>query len=558
MSKEAKVESKKEVKKEKQPNKVLTFLRDDTTRFIVGLLFLFIGLLLALSFTSYLCNAGKADASSLANGTIMNHAANNWIGSLGAMASELCINQWLGIAVFLYVLFFIQLGYRLTRNIAIRPLFSLFVHYAVWSIWISLACGFFFVDSYQDSYIYLGGHHGYDLEQYLERLIGWPGVLLLLIITFLILCVFVTRSVILKFRAVLGFVGLIIYKLKNRPRRQPMEEPETELIPQEELAEAAAVQKAQAEAAAAALQASQAEGVVDVPQEEPQPEFAPEDDASDDQPVEPAPAGFEIISEDEETEPLATTEPVTVIEPEPELPQEPYIETVSEDLNEAPVGEEFAQETNQEEASDLTIKTMDSPETVDEPLDMPLEDYDPNKDLEYYQFPTFDLLKAYDSTIPVDMAEQNENMDKIRRTLADYGVEIQSISATVGPTITLFEIVLVSGTKINTIKRLSDEIAMSIASRTGIRIIAPIPGKSAIGIEVPNKDPQTVSMRECIQSRRLSLSPSARPSPTRSSLSTWPRLLTCWWPVPRVKVSLWDSMPLSLLCCTRSTPHSSR
>jgi len=99
------------------------------------------------------------------------------------------------------------------------------------------------------------------------------------------------------------------------------------------------------------------------------------------------------------------------------------------------------------------------------------------------------------------MDEQTANKEKIRQTLSDYGIEIQSISATVGPTITLFEIVLESGTKISRVKNLSDEIAMSIASKSGIRIIAPIPGKSAIGIEVPNNDPQTVSMRDCISSR---------------------------------------------------------
>ena len=133
--------------------------------------------------------------------------------------------------------------------------------------------------------------------------------------------------------------------------------------------------------------------------------------------------------------------------------------------------------------------------------DLPKTDYDPTADLSHYKFPTFDLLKSYPNHSPIDMDEQTANKEKIRQTLSDYGIEIQSISATVGPTITLFEIVLESGTKISRVKNLSDEIAMSIASKSGIRIIAPIPGKSAIGIEVPNNDPQTVSMRDCISSR---------------------------------------------------------
>ena len=132
-------EEKTEIIKEKRPSKLLMTLRDDRTRFVVGLLFLFVGSLLALAFSSFLGYAGKGDASSIANGTILQHDANNWIGALGAVASEVCINQWIGIAAFLYVLFFLQLGFRLTRNISVRPMFRVFVRYSVWSIWISLA-----------------------------------------------------------------------------------------------------------------------------------------------------------------------------------------------------------------------------------------------------------------------------------------------------------------------------------------------------------------------------------------------------------------------------------
>ena len=94
-------EEKTEIIKEKRPSKLLMTLRDDRTRFVVGLLFLFVGSLLALAFSSFLGYAGKGDASSIANGTILQHDANNWIGALGAVASEVCINQWIGIAAFL-------------------------------------------------------------------------------------------------------------------------------------------------------------------------------------------------------------------------------------------------------------------------------------------------------------------------------------------------------------------------------------------------------------------------------------------------------------------------
>ena len=470
----------------------LAWLRDEQFRFIVGLIFLFVGALMSLSFASFLSSAGKADASSIANGQIYAEGANNWIGTLGAVVSEYCINHWLGVAAFLYALFFLQLGYRMTRNMPLRPLIPVFIHYALWSIWISLACGFCFVDSYQDSYIYLGGHHGYDLEQFLQRLIGWPGVLLLLIITLLILLVFVTRSTIMRVRSTFGAAANVGHKLRDGMRRHN----EGAEVEDEPLADDPIVADDPAES------------------DEPEPVMA-------DEPLEPAEPEAPVAPVEEELPEVETypegtpSDEVLVADAPSGATEETLVETETPLANNPQEVEDEEVETS----ADDTIIDTDDPrftitshqtEVVDKPIE-PQEDYDPTKDLEFYKFPTFDLLKEYNASIPVDMEEQSANKEKIRQTLLDYGVEIQSINATVGPTITLFEIVLVSGTKINTIKRLSDEIAMSIASRTGIRIIAPIPGKSAIGIEVPNRDPQTVSMRECIQSRAFQESKAALP-----------------------------------------------
>jgi len=128
--------------------------------------------------------------------------------------------------------------------------------------------------------------------------------------------------------------------------------------------------------------------------------------------------------------------------------------------------------------------------------------YDPTLDLSSYKRPSLDLLKRYDQgETQVDMAEQNENKNKIIQTLENFGISIKSIKATVGPTVTLFEIVPEDGIKISKIKGLEDDIAMNL-SALGIRIIAPMPGKGTIGIEVPNKDPQTVSMYSIIASKK--------------------------------------------------------
>lgn len=127
--------------------------------------------------------------------------------------------------------------------------------------------------------------------------------------------------------------------------------------------------------------------------------------------------------------------------------------------------------------------------------------YDPRAELSRYRMPTLELLHDRPrKTNSVDLSEQEENKERITKTLNDYGIQIVKIEATVGPTVTLYEIIPAEGVRIARIKRLEDDIAMSLAA-LGIRIIAPIPGKGTIGIEVPNKDPQTVSIRSILGSR---------------------------------------------------------
>ena len=129
--------------------------------------------------------------------------------------------------------------------------------------------------------------------------------------------------------------------------------------------------------------------------------------------------------------------------------------------------------------------------------------YDPCLDLSGYKFPDLDLLKKYDqSEYQVDITEQNENQRRIKKTLEDFQINITSIKATVGPTITLYEVVPDKGVRISRIRNLEDDIALSL-SALGIRIIAPMPGKGTIGIEVPNKNPQIVSMESVIASRKF-------------------------------------------------------
>lgn len=193
---------------------------------------------------------------------------------------------------------------------------------------------------------------------------------------------------------------------------------------------------------------------------------------------------FQIIDEEEkeeeeeeEFEEIETSEELGVSDENNE------IESPEQDLDEV----EFS----------VTVAEGEGSEIVEQNTD-----YDPTLDLEYYKYPSYDLLKDFGEIKSVDAAEQQENKERITQTLRNYGITIKKIEATVGPTITLYEIVPDDGIRISKIRNLGDDIALSLAA-IGIRIIAPIPGRGTVGIEVPNKNPQIVPMRSLIASEKF-------------------------------------------------------
>ena len=158
----------------------------------------------------------------------------------------------------------------------------------------------------------------------------------------------------------------------------------------------------------------------------------------------------------------------------------------------------------QESTDDITVVVGHDPEKADLSDDRTLEPYDPKLDLENYKYPSIDLLTHYDNTSSaIDMEEQRNNKNRIKTVLSNFRVEIlDNTKATIGPTITLYEITPAPAIRISTIRNLEDDIALSL-SALGIRIIAPIPGKGTIGIEVPNLKPQMVSMESILNSRKF-------------------------------------------------------
>ncbi|PIE99517.1 MAG: cell division protein FtsK, partial [Polaribacter sp.] len=202
---------------------------------------------------------------------------------------------------------------------------------------------------------------------------------------------------------------------------------------------------------------------------------------------------IEDIEEEEIEEPVLITRenktPNVKVEPVKPTPQPIKNEEKEDDKKlEVTINKVTEEETEKENLSDKLVKDFG--------------EFDPKLELSNYKFPTFNLLKQYDQSLEINETELDENKDRIVDTLKNFKIEIEDIKATIGPTITLYEIVPQAGVRISKIKNLEDDIALSLAA-LGIRIIAPIPGKGTIGIEVPNTKPSIVSMHSVIISKRF-------------------------------------------------------
>ena len=219
---------------------------------------------------------------------------------------------------------------------------------------------------------------------------------------------------------------------------------------------------------------------------------------------------IEDIDDTHPSEPAETIQIEIAEQPTPDAPASNTIPplVVESTKNEADRVEELVKKAKEDEENvDLDISKPHVEELSEDDPDFwlnKLGPYDPRKDLEDYKFPSLSLLKAYDNeTGPhINQEEQQGNANRIVNTLRNYGIEIESIKATVGPTVTLYEIVPKAGVRVSKIQSLENDIMLSL-SATGIRIIAPMPGKGTIGIEVPNEKPQIVSMHSLIASKRF-------------------------------------------------------
>ena len=436
-----------DTKKETTPktSKLKDFLKSSATHYIVGLAILMFAVYACISMLSFFFT-GAADQSKVEGlslfyfGTV--EGINNWTGMRGAILSNILMNDWFGVSTFFLLLFLMFIALRLMKARYFRLLHD-FIACAILTIWSSVALSFFLGRLFRDTALFVGGKHGFIISDLLIGNFGRIGTFLIIVLVFIILMAMLNSKTI-----------PFLIRSATRKEKDFNDNPPAK---------------------------KQAWWKKDV----------------DSDPISDQKEENEELTEEELTT-LLTDEEKTVEEFEivNSMDEEEIVEQIREytpPVISTPIQKREDVLKEEEEAEEKYYQRL-----LDE-----LGVYDPTLDLSHYQLPVLDLLKRYESNdVQVNYQEQTENKNKIIKTLDNYGIKIKSIKATVGPTITLYEIVPEDGIRISKIRNLEDDIALSLAA-IGIRIIAPMPGKGTIGIEVPNKEPKMVSMHSVIASKKF-------------------------------------------------------
>ncbi len=420
----------------------------------------------------------------------------NWLGRLGAIVSHFLMFWLFGLPSFFLIYVFLQYGLGIINDIPLARFASRLRNSLAWMIGLSILFGFVF---YKSNFPW-GGNFGRSVSEWLMHFVGAIGTFLLivLIISFLIIWSYNPELKGLTLKNFLEQLKTAVYALwddryKNKTfdvretsrrfTRMPTEITETD-TPSVSLAPIKAGERSVIEEA---LDVSP--GVV-----APTPQVETEEDEN---------GAFHLTSKNAATRApsLKAGETELEIEIEPIAPAAAIADILPPPTPVKPVqGELF---------SEKPYGDISTP-------------YDPTLELSGYEYPVLPLLDNYeDNKVEIDRSELESNKDQIIETLLNYKIEIVKIRATIGPTVTLYEIVPAPGVRISRIKNLEDDIALSLAA-LGIRIIAPIPGRGTIGIEVPNKNKQMVSLREMLSSERFRKSDMDLPIALGKSISNEP------------------------------------
>lgn len=444
---------KKRVPKEKinpfQP--IINFIKDERLHKVAGLTLILASIFLLVAFTSFLFT-WKADQDKVSGSwwelffgsddalvSATPVVVDNWLGKVGAVVAHVFIHKGFGIVSYFFVAFSFLAGFKILFKTSLIPLRSFFKRSVFFMVWGSMLLGYLF----HTNYFFLGGTFGYQTSLWLNQTIGFVGTGFLMVFSF-----FAFMAISFNY----SFDWFTNKKTESNLEALDSMEDE-EVLPAKNMPmEVISVQEKKAEPKEMELPVLESIHKEDVKEEA-------------------KPLTFEMVAE-----------PAPVEE---------------DDQADAPPANDqniqFTVAKAQEEA--VVSETDDDLSSFGE--------FDPTLELSDYQKPSLDLLRDYgQSESTVDQAELVANKDRILSTLKNFGIEIAKIKATIGPTVTLYEIIPAEGVRISKIKNLEDDIALSLAA-LGIRIIAPMPGKGTIGIEVPNRKPELVSMRSIIASEKF-------------------------------------------------------
>ncbi|SCX84630.1 DNA translocase FtsK [Flavobacterium caeni] len=437
-----------------QPKKAPRFTRQH--KMLLGSLLVLFSIALLVAFISFFVY-GQQDQSAIEAMGNRDEKVGNWLGKFGAYLADFFVYRGFGAASFLFVKLFFLTGAFLALDIPLKKLKSIWFWDLFALVLISVLFGFF-----ADSLPELGGVVGFEMNQFLQDYLGKTGTLLVLIF---------------------GIIIYLIFKIKISPDAVKSFFEKSKADMEESLASMRKTAPVAEDNALYNLEEYEVKEPTDEDDEDlPEPELKPvsqfEINKDALKPTIEHPSEIHLEPTAKETvvdQPLAVVPPAPVAAPTPQI-----IHTNDE---------AFVIEQAPEEA------TID--ENLAEKLVADFGLFDPTLELSNYKFPTLDMLKDYGGGITINQEELEENKNKIVETLRNYKIDIAQIKATVGPSVTLYEIVPEAGIRISKIKSLEDDIALSL-SALGIRIIAPIPGKGTIGIEVPNQKPTMVSMKSVI------------------------------------------------------------
>ena len=476
------------------------------TDFFLGLALVVIAVVLIIAMVSFI-NTGAADQSLLENlrpgeWTNTEKQFQNYCGSLGAIISYWLMAVNFGFPAFLLPCFVVMAGFQLMHVYNIN-LWKWFLSMMIIMIWSSITFAKFLTPLMGSLIFNPGGKHGLYVVQNLENVVGPPGLTAILLFVAVAFLTYLTTETITIVRKALNPIGYISNKVKfeitnhgdsntedidlayqNAEKGRDMEEEEENATDQEK--------------------PEMDEGKQDIPTPQNNEEKKPQVvdlDADKEEKEEKETEGSVANATVTPTEPIATTTTPSATPSFLEMKRKQRAEKAERERMEIEaaaaasehVGMDISVALGEEKA---TSNTVSNAEVLNTPIN-------PKEPFTKYKYPTLNLLKKYDDQeVSIDEEEQKANKNRIIEVLNNFGVQIKTIRATVGPTITLYEIQPAEGVRISKIKNLEDDIALSLAA-LGIRIIAPIPGKGTIGIEVPNAKANIVSMESILNSKKF-------------------------------------------------------